>query len=501
VRLESPHAIELDAENTAIAKTALAWHSAVVTRRLRGHLPEAAILLVGALLRISMAATYNVRLGFDFNGHWPYLAYIAQYLRLPPLDWTAATYHPPLYYFLAAMALRLGLGLGALGWLAALLGVGRLAVVWVGLERWLPESRLARCVALATAAVLPVGVQLDGMVSNETLSTLLCALAIVGMPAAVEGARTGRVKPFAWLALWLGLALITKISATALIAALVLALALEIRRAPEPWRRALRVRLRPIAIGGAIVVALSGWFFARNQILYGQPAPTGYEGPLRANQAPYAAIPYLHRRGSGFYWKWDPAVFSHPYVPVGYWPAPRFFPVLVASTFVDYYSYNFAALRATTPSILIARRQVPRLAFRLGCLSAIGGTFIALCTLFGWLGAARALRRRPADPRAVLLIAPLLALLGQIHFATKYPNDDFGPIKGAYLQFVAPILCALFGLAVAWMWRRARTRAGAVAAMGALLLVLAYTADCRLPRFGPGATRAAPFLWVPRPAR
>jgi hypothetical protein len=467
-----------------------------VTRRLRGHLPEAAILLLGALLRISMATTYDVHQGFDANGHWPYLAYLAQHLRLPPLDLAATAYHPPLYYLVGAMLLRLGLGFGALGWLAALLGIGRLVVVWIGLERWLPESRLARCVALATAAVLPVGVQLDGMMSNETLSTLLCALAITAAPAAIEGARTGRVRPFAWLALWLGLALITKVSAMALIVAVGLALALELRRAPEPWRRALRVRLRTIAVGAAIVAALSGWFFARNQILYGQPAPTGYEGPAHAIQARYAAIPYLHRRDLGFYWRWDPAIFSHPYVPTGYQPVPRFFPVLVASTFADYYSYSFAAFHGSTPVILVGHRPVPLLAFRLGCLSVIGGTLIALLTLCGWFGAARALRRRPADPRTVLLIAPLVALLGQLHFATKYPDDDFGPIKGAYLQFVAPILCALFGLAVAWLWRRVRTRAGAVAAIVALLLLLAYTVDCRLPRFGPGATRAAPFFRV-----
>ena len=85
-------------------------------------------------------------------------------------------------------------------------------------------------------------------------------------------------------------------------------------------------------------------------------------------------------------------------------------------------------------------------------------------------------------------------MLGHIHFATKYPNDDFGPIKGAYIQFVAPVLCGLFGLAVAWMWRRVWARAGAVVALISLMSVLIYVADCRWPRFGPGATRASPFL-------
>ncbi len=283
--------------------------------------------------------------------------------------------------------------------------------------------------------------------------------------------------------------------------AVLAALALDAARTPAPRWAAVRARCKPVAVGAAIVVALSGWFFVRNQVLYGQPAPTGYEGPMRVNQAPYAAIPYLHRRASDFYWRWDPAIFTSPYFPTGYWPRPRFFPVLVASTFVDYYAYRFAGWNAETPSVLVARRPVPRLSYSLGRLSAAGGTFLAALTLLAWLGAARWLRGRPRDPRAVLLFMPLLALLGQIHFATKYPDDDFGPIKGAYLQFVAPILCGLCGLAVAWMWRRAWARAGAVAAIGALVLVFLYTAEARLPRFGRGATRAASIFWDVRTQR
>ena len=441
-----------------------------------------------------MATTYDVSRGFDFGGHWVCGAYIAQHGALPPLGLSAESYHPPLYYLIVAALIRVGLGTGAVGWLAALLGIGRLVVVWIGLERWLPESRLARLVALFTAAVIPVGVQLDGMVTNETLSLLFCALAIVALPAAVEGARSGKVKPSAWLGLWIGLALITKISASALLLALIPAVALEIGRSPEPWRQALRVRWKPFAVGAAIIVALSGWFFVRNQILYGLTAPTGYDGMLAPNQKPFEKIPYLSRRPPGFYWQWDDGIFSRPYVPTGTRPNARFFPVLIASTFSDYYSYCLAGWGTGTPTVSIQGRPVPVVAFDLSCRSVIGGTFIALLTLLAWIGAAQRLRRRPSDPRVVLLIIPPLVLLGQMHFATKYPNDSFGPIKGAYMQFVTPILCGLFGLAVAWMWRRVWARAGAIAALGALLLVFAYIADCRLPRFGPGASKAAPLL-------
>jgi hypothetical protein len=248
-------------------------------RRLRAwltaHLPELGILAFGALLRVSMATGYDARVGFDFNAHWPYIDYIVSRHALPPMDFNTATYHPPLYYLLCAQLIRAGLDVGALGWMAALLGVVRLSVTWAGLERWLPESRLARVIALATAAVIPASVQLDGMISNETLFTLFCALALVVAPSAIRAARTGALGPMVWLAIWLGLALITKVSALVILLAVVGVIALEIVRRRGSWAQALRDRARALIVGGLILGALSGWFFVRNQLLYGQLSPTG----------------------------------------------------------------------------------------------------------------------------------------------------------------------------------------------------------------------------------
>ena len=403
---------------------------------------EVSALVLGALLRVSMVTTHDARIGFDFNGHWPNIEYIVAHHGLFPLSLSAVSHHPPLYHVIAALLVGAGLGPGALGWLAALLGTLRLIIIWIGLERWLPESRLARVVALFIAAVLPSAVQLDGLVTNEPLNTLFCALAMIAAPKAIEGLRGGQVAPTAWLALWLGLALNTKISALVMVAAVLIAVAVDIVRSPEPWASAWRPRWRPLAVGTSLVVALAGWFFVRNQVLYGQPAPTVYDSMLKPNQAPYEKIPYFQRRPLAFYFGWAPMVFSYPYTPAGYTPEPRFFPVMVASTFSDFYFYDFASSDNQTPTMPHLRRAVPKLAFQLSCLSTIGGTILAGLAMAAWFGSWRAFRGRPPDPRLVLLLIPLLAVLGQMHFATKYPNDNFGTIKGTYLQFVAPILCA-----------------------------------------------------------
>ena len=79
-----------------------------------------------------------------------------------------------------------------------------------------------------------------------------------------------------------------------------------------------------------------------------------------------------------------------------------------------------------------------------------------------------------------MLAVPVLAVVGQLHFAVKYPIDSEGMVKAIYLQFAAAPLCATFGVAVAWLWRRRRARILAVVELAAVAAVAVYAIACRL---------------------
>ena len=408
--------------------------------------PSSARWASGILLRLSMALLYDARIGYDFNAHWPHIQYIADAARAAAArvqhDGCAPAALSP---DRGAAVVALGLGPGALGWLAALWGMMRLVIVWAALEKWLPESRLARVVALATAGVLP-----DRRPPRRHDHQRDAGDADVGDRAAGGAVRDAggprrphraRRSVWAWCS---SLALMSKLTAGLLIVCLLVAIGLEIGRAPSPLA-ALRVRLRPLLACALVLVVVSGWTLARNRALTGRFAPTAFEGSQTINQAPYETIPYFHRRPVSFYVGWNWKIHVRPFFPSGLYPMPRFFPVLIASTFNDYYVLSYS------DDGKYGRRTagVSGASVTLGCLSVLAGTVIALITVLAWLGAVRALWRRredgEPDPRFALLLAPLAALLAQLHFATKYPNDNLGPIKGAYMQFVAPVMCALFG--------------------------------------------------------
>jgi hypothetical protein len=84
----------------------------------------------------------------------------------------------------------------------------------------------------------------------------------------------------------------------------------------------------------------------------------------------------------------------------------------------------------------------------------MGGTWIALTTIISWLVVAFAAWRSKDVAILLVVLVPLVALLGQLHFAIKFAIDAQGPVKGAYMQFAAAPLYALFGIAATWGWKR-----------------------------------------------
>ena len=59
--------------------------------------------------------------------------------------------------------------------------------------------------------------------------------------------------------------------------------------------------VRPTVAVCALVAVMSGWFFVRNDVLYGRPSPMSYDTIAKPMQAPFAKIPYLDHRSLGFF--------------------------------------------------------------------------------------------------------------------------------------------------------------------------------------------------------
>jgi hypothetical protein len=444
---------------------------------LRHRLPEILLVLFGIALRVSMLRSFPPQEGYDFEYHWEYVAWFARHGTLPPLELREA-FHPPLFYVLAGWLVRWGSGPEGVQLVSVVCGGLRTVLLWAGLELYVPGSRLARIVALALAAVVPASVHIDGMVSGESLFSLLVLVALLLAPQVFRAAGPRRHAFAALSGLVLGLAVLTKASGLTVLGAVALPVLAQLVVGGEGWRGRAR-RLAPWCVAFVAFAMTSGWYFVRNQAHYGKPVLTSFDGWEAFYMVAYRDMPIIFRRPPEFVVGWSPEIYDAPVYPSAALSRSRFFPILVASTFADYYNYSFAPRRPDLPSVTAALKPMPAEALALARASVAGGTVVALVTLLAWCAMGVASVRARAYDGALLLLVPLIAVLAQLGFAIVYPYDLLGVVKGAYLQFASPPLAAVFGIGTAWLAGRGRLRLLAALPITALATVAAYTIYCR----------------------
>ncbi len=210
------------------------------------------------------------------------------------------THQPPLYYLTAAVLYRLG-GESAVRWVSLACYL-LLALVTYRLVDSLTGVDLALA-ATAFVAWLPMSAFLAWRINNDGLTNLLWALALwrwcVALrdgPSLTEGWRAG---------LAVGAALLCKQSSLGLLPLAVLAGVLAGWNTRQ-WRRA--ASQTAICLGLALVLA--GWWYVRNQVLYGDLLAQGaFDARFlhtRATRASLASSP-LGQHPDWSYW---PYVFE-----------------------------------------------------------------------------------------------------------------------------------------------------------------------------------------------
>jgi len=443
------------------------------------HKLECAILLFGVLLRVSMITNYGHNWNYDSNEHWDVVEWVVKHHTVPNTESAFESFHPPLWYMIAAGLISLGWTRPEVVYFSVGCGVLRLLVIWVGLELWLPGKRWARVTALALAAVLSVSVHLDGMIYNEPLSCLLHAILLAIFPLALKPERAGRLPLVIMLGLLMGFALLTKVSALVTLGALLAGAGLQLLLTQRKLRERVSTVLSFSLLLG-ITLTVCGWYYMQNIHQYNRPFLTSFN--LRSQNwlvAEAETKPLLERRPLGFVLGWGEDIYKNPYRPAALRPFPRFFPVAVASSAVDYWGFGYPGYDTTRQGQAAGMRP-PAEVREVARASVVGGTVVFFSMLAAGVAAAYTVWRRRDYARLAILMAPLFTLIAALHFAVSCPVDDYGVVKGVYLMFTAPPLFALFGLAVDWARKQPVRWPVLVILIGSLVVLGYYSVVCRL---------------------
>ncbi len=270
------------------------------------------ILAISALLGIAFAAVVKPGVPYDEPAHWLNVLYFAAHHRLPVIGDPSVSYEaqqPPLSYWIASLveepvrmvasttggfyATRI---VGGIEWLIALV------FAWRILGRLLPEGSAGRPVAFAVLALNPMLLAMAWSVQNDSLALLLGFAAIDY--SSMVGRRSFDGFHGAVLGAIVAAGVLTKLTAWALVPAILMWLIL-VPRAQRRWRAAVAFALA--------VAALSGWWFVRNIVLYGDP---GGKGKAAAESSGFGPLRFT---GIGSLGHLVENVITYLWLPTEYW--------------------------------------------------------------------------------------------------------------------------------------------------------------------------------------
>ena len=216
-----------------------------------------AVIAAGIVIRVVVFANMGY---FNNDDHLSVLEYVSRYWFPPHADQFNQAYHPPLYYFLAALFFRWG-NLPAVQGLSLFLSIATLLIIARLLRQlaWINERLKPWCLALP--ALHPQFIMFGLFISNDALAIFLGALIFY------QCRRLQLTPSFSnhvLLAIGLGLGLLTKAVFLVFVAPLLLFIWMTGRRQALP-----APLLSRLASFFAIAILLGGYKYVENFILFG----------------------------------------------------------------------------------------------------------------------------------------------------------------------------------------------------------------------------------------
>jgi len=358
-------------------------------------------------------------IGFDAKHHVAYVAQLASTGQLPLATEGWSTYHPPLFYALAAGVTRLGGGdvaWKALPWLA---GLGVVWMAWLLARRLCPDRPRVQGLAALFAATLPVNLYSAAYFSNEALHAFLASAGLLAACDLLLRERTGQGRA-AFTGLIFALAALSKFTVLVTLPVTLFFLIWKLARVERPG--AAR-GLAPLAAFAGVWLAVAGWFYLRSWWTTGMPVTGNWDLPGADQQ--WWQQPGFHT--PAWYLGFGQALV-HPYLSAfhSFWDAT--YSTVWGDGFIagrqdpsqrhTFWSYGFmsagyllalpAAALLVVGALGIARASLgsgpPRRRLALGFLATAG---YAVCLAFFWLTVQLPFFAQAKGPYLLMLAAPL----------------------------------------------------------------------------------------------
>ncbi len=439
------------------------------------------MLAIAVAVRLNNVVTFPSLRAFDGFGHFTYIWFMADQWRVPLPTSGWSFFHPPLYYALMASiwtllapvdaVVRLNVGTGLIAMLGLIHGVGIFAIT----RRYFPGRPIVHLLAAGLMFFLPLHLYTAGFLGNENLNAVLCSLSLVTLLWVLRRPTWARG---ALLGLCLGLALLTKFTALAVVAGALGTLALQ-----TLVQRSWRAGAVTLAAACSVMLLVSGWFYARNLSMYGTPFK------MSRDEFMVRHVENFQSQGLRNFWEYvlfDPLILRRPAWPrgiplTGEFPADFPHSALRESVLTGIYANAWFDSAGNTVIPAPAYSDVTRHA---GQMLLTLGLVPSILVVVGVGTAIQRLWRRGWDGTLVAMLTTSVAMAA-LFVKAMNTVPMHAAVKATYVAPVSLVFGFWFALgadrlgSVSERWLR---RAAAVCALLALVSVVVFSSSVFIAR-------------------
>lgn len=239
------------------------------------------LIIAWGALSINSLIKYPLA-GFDYPGHLEYINFIATKGSIPLATDGWQMFQSPLYYMISAAILKLLLEVFSeatsyqfLKVIPLLCGLAQVEIAYRIMKITFPGKRFVQATGLFVASLMPMNLYMSQYIGNEPLAGLFSSIVILFVVKSVRNPLKAELAKGQLLTgLFLGLAILTKVSAVLLLPS-VLAMMLWsiIQKNGCHFRNITGGVLRIIFP----ILIVAGWYYARNMLLLGKPFIGGWD--------------------------------------------------------------------------------------------------------------------------------------------------------------------------------------------------------------------------------
>lgn len=343
-----------------------------------------------AILQYHNVGLYPPEKGFDSSGHIQYIYMVKNDHHFPLANEGWETYQPPLYYSIASLMPDLK----SIQLMNIITWAGFCFVVYIFARRYFKKELLA---FLSTSLVgsLPMLLYTTPMISNELFSGLMISISLVYYLLVFKNKKKESAKEDIILGILLSIAFLSKATSIVLVLAIILDTCFDKQ---WNWKEILHSLYK---VFGTLLL-LSGWFYIRNFIYFGNPLVLNTDFPGNAiHQAPGYRNLQFFIDPSGFL-KLD--IFHAHYYSL--WAG-------------IFYTWFFDGQNALVPVQEYSR---------IGVLLVVAAIPLVVLSLLGLLKTVKELNSR----NRLLVIYPLLLVIFFIFYNFNFPF--YSTVKAIYMN-------------------------------------------------------------------